>query len=145
MTVDERVTGSEEETVAAGRELGRKLTPGTVVLLNGQLGAGKTAFVRGLAAGLGCDAGEVSSPTFTIVQEYDGPVRLQHVDLYRLTPVEVDDLGLEELAEGSVMAVEWPDRWQRAPSGAIVVTIQVVGDVSRRIAIDDRAGRASQR
>ena len=76
------------------------LAPGAVVLLYGQLGAGKTAFVRGLARGLGAAADDVSSPTFTIVQEY--PARrltLYHVDLYRLEPAEVDDLGLDELVE----------------------------------------------
>jgi tRNA threonylcarbamoyladenosine biosynthesis protein TsaE len=116
------------------------------VLLSGQLGAGKTAFVRGLAEGLGCDPGEVSSPTFTIVQEYRGPVTLQHVDLYRLSPVEVDDLALEDLADGSVMAVEWPDRWRRAPGAPIAVTIEVTGETARRITIDrgSPAGPAGQ-
>jgi tRNA threonylcarbamoyladenosine biosynthesis protein TsaE len=131
--VTERVTGSEAETVAAGRELGRTLRPGDLVLLSGPLGAGKTAFVRGLAEGLGCDPDEVSSPTFTIVQEYAGPVPLQHVDLYRLDPADVDDLGLEDLLEGAVMAVEWPDRWRRAPIGAFVVSITPSSDTHRRI------------
>ncbi len=77
------VTHSEGETAALGRALGRRLQPGAVVLLTGPLGAGKTAFARGLADGLGCDGEDVSSPTFTIVQEYRGRGQLEHVDLYR--------------------------------------------------------------
>ena len=103
---------SEAETVAVARSLAARLSPGSVVLLSGDLGAGKTAFVRGLAEGLGIDPADVSSPTFTLVQEYRGGRRLlRHVDLYRLKPVEVDDLGLDELTEGDVVTViEWPDR-----------------------------------
>jgi tRNA threonylcarbamoyl adenosine modification protein YjeE len=103
------------------------------VLLAGPLGAGKTAFVRGLAEGLGCDPEDVSSPTFTIVQRYDGRLSLQHVDLYRLSPVETDDLALEDLMENAVMAVEWPERWTRAPVEAIAVAIESDGDTTRRI------------
>jgi tRNA threonylcarbamoyladenosine biosynthesis protein TsaE len=135
-------TASEEETVTAGRELGRQLRAGAVVLLAGPLGAGKTAFVRGLAAGLGCDPDEVSSPTFTIVQEYRGPVTLQHVDLYRLSPEEVDDLALEDLLEDAVMAVEWPDRWRRAPADAVRVGLVVVGPTTREIEINHSAIRS---
>lgn len=128
-------TASEDETVAAGRELGRQLRAGAVVLLAGPLGAGKTALVRGLAAGLGCDPDDISSPTFTIVQEYRGPITLQHVDLYRLSPEEVDDLALEDLLEDAVMAVEWPDRWRRAPADAIRVTLVVTDASTREITI----------
>lgn len=127
------VTDSEGATAAVGRALGRDLKAGQVVLLEGPLGAGKTAFARGLAEGLGCDPEDVSSPTFTIVQEYRGAVPLQHVDLYRLTPVEVDDLGLEDLLDGAVLAVEWPDRWRGAPPGAIRVTLEPLGGDRRRI------------
>ena len=134
MTVIE--TASEGETEQAGRALAPRLRAGDVVLLEGTLGAGKTAFVRGLATGLGLSPDAVSSPTFTIVQEYRGPVLLQHVDLYRLSPAEVDDLALEDLMEHSVLAVEWPDRWRRAPSDAILVTIAHEGGDHRRITID---------
>ena len=127
------ITRSEEETIAAGQALGKRLRPGDVVLLSGHLGAGKTAFARGIAQGLRCDLAGVSSPTFTIIQEYPGPVPLQHVDLYRLSPIEVDDLLLEELLEGCVMAVEWPDRWHRAPPDAWQVTITRVSDNEREI------------
>jgi tRNA threonylcarbamoyladenosine biosynthesis protein TsaE len=133
--VNVHVTHREEETTAAGRMLGETLGPGTLVRVSGPLGAGKTAFVRGLAEGLGCDPADVSSPTFTIVQEYQGRVRLQHVDLYRLTPLDVRDLGLEDLLEDAVMAVEWPDRWPDAPPAGVDVTIEVVGEGARRIVI----------
>jgi tRNA threonylcarbamoyladenosine biosynthesis protein TsaE len=129
------VTTSEGETAAVGRRLGRGLMAGAVVLLEGPLGAGKTAFARGLAEGAGCDGEDVSSPTFTIVQEYRGRVRFEHVDLYRLAPAEVDDLALEDLLDGAIMAVEWPDRWHRAPGSAIRVTLEPIGEDRRRITI----------
>jgi tRNA threonylcarbamoyladenosine biosynthesis protein TsaE len=129
------ITESEAGTTAVGRSVGARLSAGAVVLIEGPLGAGKTAFVRGLAGGLGCDEGAVSSPTFTLVQEYRGRVPLQHVDLYRLVPVEVDDLALDELAEDAVVAVEWPDRWRGAPDDAIRVTIERVDDSRRRITL----------
>ena len=128
-------THSEGETAAIGRDLGRRLRAGAVVLLHGPLGAGKTAFARGLAQGLGCDGDDVSSPTFTIVQEYRGRTRLQHVDLYRLTPDEVDDLALEDLMEDSAMAVEWPERWRAAPTPASRVSIELLDGNRRRITV----------
>jgi tRNA threonylcarbamoyl adenosine modification protein YjeE len=126
-------TSSEQETSDAGRALAAHLKPGDVVLLSGSLGAGKTAFVRGLAEGLGASGSDVSSPTFTILQEYQGRLRLQHADLYRLAPKEVDDLGLEDLIEDGVLAVEWPDRWARAPREAIAVSIEAAGGDRRVI------------
>jgi tRNA threonylcarbamoyladenosine biosynthesis protein TsaE len=130
------LTRSEEETAAVARSLGRRLERGAVVLLVGELGAGKTAFVRGLASGLDADPGDVSSPTFTLVQEYrGGRMPLYHVDLYRLTAEEVDDLGLEELAEDGVLAVEWADRWPRDFPGAIVVRIDDRGNTDRAVTI----------
>ena len=116
------VAASEADTIAAGRVLGARIAPGTTVLLYGHLGAGKTAFVRGLAEGLGLDPADVSSPTFTIVQEYRGPqATLQHVDLYRLTPREITDLALEDLMEPrTVMAIEWAERLPELPPGPVV-------------------------
>lgn len=132
-----RLTTSEEETSAVGAELGTSLQAGAVVLLYGDLGAGKTAFVRGLAAGIGAATDDVSSPTFTIVQEYPGRVALYHVDLYRLEEREVDDLGLEELVLGDgVVAIEWAERWRGRPDDAIEVRIEDAGEERRRISIN---------
>jgi len=130
-------TRSEAETVSLGRQLAERLTPGAVVLLYGNLGAGKTAFVRGLAEGLGASPGEVTSPTFTLIQEYAGPTPLYHVDLYRLTPAEADDLGLDELLAGDgVVAIEWADRLARPVEGAIRVWIDGEGE-TRTVTIDE--------
>jgi tRNA threonylcarbamoyladenosine biosynthesis protein TsaE len=105
-------TRSESETAAVGRELAATLSAGDIVLLYGDLGAGKTAFVKGLAEGLGVSRDEVSSPTFTLVQEYrGGRLTLFHADLYRLDdPREIGDLGLDEIAEDGVLAIEWADK-----------------------------------
>jgi tRNA threonylcarbamoyladenosine biosynthesis protein TsaE len=130
-------SASEEETAAAGERLARSLSPGQVVLLYGELGSGKTAFVRGIARGLGAPADDVSSPTFTLIQEYAGTTAtLFHVDLYRLEPAEVDDLGLEELVSGSgIVAIEWAERWRGRPDDVIAVTIDDRGENRRRIRI----------
>ena len=130
-------TSSESETSAAGEALARRLHPGDVILLYGELGAGKTAFVRGLARGLGANADEVSSPTFTLVQEYAATAAtLYHVDLYRLSPPEIDDLGLDELVGGGgILAIEWADRWPHRPSGVTEVRLTAISDDSRRIRI----------
>jgi len=135
-------TTSETETSQAGEALGRDLVAGDVVLLYGDLGAGKTAFVRGLARGLGANPDEVSSPTFTLVQEYTGSsATLYHVDLYRLEPSEIDDLGLEDLVAGDgIVAIEWADRWRGRPDDAIDVRIEDAGEDQRRISIERRDG-----
>lgn len=128
---------SEDDTVDAGRRLGSTLAPGAVVLLFGDLGAGKTAFVRGLAEGLGVDGHDVSSPTFMLIQEYrGGRLRLYHVDLYRLENArETDDLGLDELGDGAVLAIEWAEKLPRSPGAAIRVTIVEAEDETRLITI----------
>jgi len=131
-------TSSEVETGAVGSELGTKLSRGDVVLLIGDLGAGKTAFVRGLAEGLGIASDQVSSPTFTLVQEYRaGRVPLVHVDLYRLDdPREIDDLGLDEIAEEAVLAIEWAEKHPRPPREAIRVLLEHAGETGRRITVE---------
>jgi tRNA threonylcarbamoyladenosine biosynthesis protein TsaE len=131
-------TESEQETTALAARLAATLAPGTAVLLFGDLGAGKTTFVRGLAAGLAIDPDEVSSPTFTIVQEYrGGRLPLYHVDLYRLEGREVDDLGLEELREQAVMAIEWADRLpRRLPGPVVLVHLREAGESAREIAVE---------
>jgi tRNA threonylcarbamoyladenosine biosynthesis protein TsaE len=127
---------SDAETEAAGAALAATLGPGARVLLYGELGAGKTAFVRGLAAGLGVDPDEVSSPTFTLVQEYGGGrLALFHVDLYRLASGEVDDLGLDALSAQGVLAIEWAERMPRDDAGAIHVRLEHAGEDVRRIVI----------
>jgi tRNA threonylcarbamoyladenosine biosynthesis protein TsaE len=106
-------------------------------LLYGQLGAGKTAFVRGLARGLGAREEDVSSPTFTLIQEYTGErVTLYHVDLYRLEPREIDDLGLEELICGEgIVAIEWAERWAGRPDDVCEVWIEDAGEEQRTIRV----------
>jgi tRNA threonylcarbamoyladenosine biosynthesis protein TsaE len=126
-------THSAAETATAARELASSLKADAVVLLAGDLGAGKTVFVKGLAEGLGVSPDEVTSPTFTLVQEYrGGRLPLVHADLYRLQAVEVDDLGLDELARGGILAIEWPDRLPRTIHGAVRVTIEHRGDETTR-------------
>lgn len=134
------ITANEEETSAAGEALGRDLKPGDVVLLFGDLGAGKTAFVRGMARGVGADPDDVSSPTFTIVQEYAGrSATLYHVDLYRLESAEIDDLGLDDLVSSDgIVAIEWAERWKGRPDDVTEVRLEHRGEDRR--AIDIRPG-----
>jgi tRNA threonylcarbamoyladenosine biosynthesis protein TsaE len=131
----EILTESEAQTAHVAAELAARLLPGTVLLLSGDLGAGKTAFVRGLAEGLGLRPDAVTSPTFTLVHEYrGGRLPLQHVDLYRLDQADLETLGLDEaLAEAGVVAVEWPERLRRRPPGAIDVEIDDLGGDRRRV------------
>ncbi len=137
-----RVTASEGETEALAGKLAATLRPGDVILLEGELGAGKTAFVRGLARALGA-RDVASSPTFTLLQEYAGArLTLFHADLYRLSPAEADDLGLDEVAAGDgVLAVEWPDRLSRPWGDAVRVRLEHAGETARRITIMDGRGR----
>ena len=129
------VTRSEEETQQVARGLAATLHAGDVILLSGNLGAGKTAFVRGLAAGLGIDPEEVSSPTFTLIHEYrGGRLALYHADLYRLEQAATEEIGLEEMgAADGVLAIEWPDRLTHEIPGARAVRIDIVDDETRRI------------
>lgn len=130
-------THSEDETAAAGRDLASRLERNAIVLLSGDLGAGKTAFVRGMAEGLEIDPREVSSPTFTLIQEYrGGRLPLYHVDLYRLKSIEVDELGLddERMGEG-ITAIEWPDRLPHPFRGAVIVRIDHADGSMRTIEI----------
>jgi tRNA threonylcarbamoyladenosine biosynthesis protein TsaE len=132
---------SETETIATARELAASLAAGAVVLLHGDLGAGKTVFVRGLAEGLGVEPDAVSSPTFTIMQEYrGGRLPFFHVDLYRLDdPREIEDLGLDEIAADGVLAIEWAEKLRRPVRGAVHVRIEPTGDGQRAIVIDSEA------
>jgi len=132
------LTRSEDETAALAQTLATTLRRGDIVLLSGNLGAGKTAFVRGLAAGLGIDPESVSSPTFTLVHEYGGGrLKLYHVDLYRLKKAATDDLGLEEMgANDGVLAIEWPDRLAHALPQARLVRIEIIDETTRSIDVE---------
>jgi tRNA threonylcarbamoyladenosine biosynthesis protein TsaE len=131
------VTASEDETRALARQLAAGLDAGATLLLSGDLGAGKTAFVRGLAEGLGIDPGEVTSPTFTLVHEYrGGRLPLVHVDLYRLDRADLDEIGLDgDLAAQGVLAIEWAERLVRDVPGAIAIQIQDTDNDRRTIVV----------
>ena len=130
-------TYSEQETVDIGQRLAATLRPGSTVLLHGDLGAGKTTLVRGIAQGLGVDPDLVNSPTFVLIQEYRGRLTLYHVDLYRIEGAAVDDLGLEELADaGGVVVIEWAERLPRPIAGAIRVKLEDRGKNLREITVD---------
>jgi tRNA threonylcarbamoyladenosine biosynthesis protein TsaE len=138
------LTHNEIETEALGETLARRLGPGDVVAYRGDLGAGKTAFTRGLARGLGC-TGRVTSPTFTVVNEYEGRLPLFHFDLYRLEGEDaLYDIGWEDyLDRGGVCAVEWSERAEAAlPRETVWVSIRRCAESEdwRRITIEGRAG-----
>ena len=131
-------TNSPAETEAIGAALGKILTPGTVIAYRGDLGAGKTAFTRGLAKGLGC-AEMVTSPTYTIVNEYlGGRIPLFHFDMYRLrSSDDLFDIGWDDyLDRGGVCAVEWSENVDDAMEDAIYITIEKLGEDSRRITLE---------
>ena len=134
----EFITNSPEETEALGAALGSRLTPGTVIAYQGDLGAGKTAFTRGVACGLGAKE-SVTSPTYTIVNEYlSGKYPLFHFDMYRLASSdELFDIGWEDYLErGGICAVEWSENVSDAMENALMVKIEKTGDSSRRITIE---------
>ena len=131
-------TNSDKETEAVGEQFGRTVKDGTVVAMYGDLGAGKTAFVRGMARGMGITE-RVSSPTFTIVNEYLGDRTLIHFDMYRLGSAdELFDIGWEDyIARGAVCAVEWSENGEEAFYGdEIILTIEKTSDTSRKITIE---------
>ena len=132
------ITHSEQETEDLGAEIARKLPDGSVVAFYGELGSGKTAFVRGMARGMGIDA-LVNSPTFTIVNEYVGPRSLFHFDMYRLGSAdELYDIGWEDyLARNGVCAVEWSENVADAFEGdEITVTFRKLSDTEREITVE---------
>jgi len=129
---------SEADTRKIAASIAPTLTAGSTLLLSGDLGAGKTAFVRGLAEGLGLNPDDVTSPTFTLVHEYrGGRLPLIHVDLYRLDRAELDEIGLDQdLAATGITAVEWSERLTREIPGAVGVRILDQGGDLRLIEID---------
>jgi tRNA threonylcarbamoyladenosine biosynthesis protein TsaE len=131
-------TTSEDETIALGEQLARRLPPRAIVLLIGDLGAGKTTLAKGIVQGLqAAPAEEVSSPTFTLIHEYSGKV--YHVDLYRLeTPAEVESLGLDELFEReAVVLIEWGERFRKMlPPNPTEIRLEALADDTRRITVN---------
>ena len=133
----EFITNSPIETEKVGQALGAVLQPGTILAYEGDLGAGKTAFTRGLARGLGCTE-QVTSPTYTIVNEYlSGRLPLFHFDMYRLSCADdLWDIGWEDYLErGGVCAVEWSENVAEAMENAVIVCIQKLGEDTRKITI----------
>jgi tRNA threonylcarbamoyladenosine biosynthesis protein TsaE len=133
-------TNCADDTFALGCRVGEQLDRRAVLLLKGDLGAGKTVFAKGLAAGLGIDPAEITSPSFTLINVHDGHdgrLRLYHIDLYRLESSSRIDLGLEEILEDQkgVVVIEWAERLAPVPEGAVEVEISYVSDSERRIII----------
>ena len=140
----EFITYSPEETEAIGESLAKQLNPGTVLAYRGDLGAGKTAFTRGLARGLGHQE-QVTSPTYTIVNEYlGGRLPLFHFDMYRLhSSDDLFDIGWEDYLErGGICAVEWSENVEDALEDPVTVTIQKLGENSRRITVEGSKNHA---
>lgn len=130
-------TNSAEETFELAYGIGEGLSRSQIILLQGDLGAGKTVFAKGIAAGLDIDPAEVTSPTFTIVNEYQGRMKLYHLDLYRLEGVagETEGLGLGEIMsdEKGIVLIEWPERMVGNYPDSVRVEIFETGDESREI------------
>jgi tRNA threonylcarbamoyladenosine biosynthesis protein TsaE len=138
------VTHCAEETTELGRKLAGELKPGSVVLLRGELGAGKTTLVKGIAEGFkGAEADRVTSPTFTLIHEYRGPqVTLYHIDLYRIdTQRELDTLAVDDLIDGnSILLIEWGEKFERlAKERDVEIAIANLGADERRIVFISRA------
>jgi tRNA threonylcarbamoyladenosine biosynthesis protein TsaE len=137
----ETITASPEETEALAAHLARRLEPGDVVTISGELGAGKTTFVRGAARALGV-TGPVSSPTFTIGHRYEAPTPVAHLDLYRIAGLDPEEWGdLEPYFDGTVAFVEWPEHggdW--LPDARAVVTLGHVDESHRSVRIDSDLG-----
>ena len=137
----EILTHSSEETIAQGREIGARLKAPLLILLSGELGAGKTTLTKGIAAGLGAAReDDVTSPTFTLVHKYEGSTRVYHVDLYRIEDLQdLETLGLEDIfSEQAVVIVEWPDRLKLRTDWRIVrIQLEHVAEDTRKILITE--------
>jgi tRNA threonylcarbamoyladenosine biosynthesis protein TsaE len=135
--IGEFTTHSPEETFALAKSIGEQSKGGEVFLLKGDLGAGKTVFAKGLAAGLGIDPVEVTSPTFTLVNAHEGRVRFSHIDLYRLDGGAHQGLGLEEIFddEKAVTLIEWAERLGFVPDRATIIEMSYISNTERRVRI----------
>jgi tRNA threonylcarbamoyladenosine biosynthesis protein TsaE len=142
----EIVTSSPEETFELGRSVAAKLTGPAIILLTGDLGAGKTVLAKGIAAGLDIDPADITSPSFTIINVHHGRLRFYHVDLYRLDRSGCEGLGLEEIFDDTdaITVIEWAERLPRVPERAIRFHIEYLTEGSRKILISDAIGRASR-
>jgi tRNA threonylcarbamoyladenosine biosynthesis protein TsaE len=139
-------SSSPDETRSIGETIGADLRPGDVVLLSGELGAGKTLFVQGIARGLGFDS-SVSSKSFVLLGEYPGRVKLYHADLYRLEdPDQVAELALDEISSDGVLVVEWPERAgdRVLPEEHLRVDFEVTGENSRMLRVSAEGQRAQE-
>ncbi len=130
-------SNSEGETREIGRKLGEKLRPGDVVCLHGELGAGKTVMVKGIASAFGIQERDITSASFTIIAEYNEQLPFYHIDLYRVTPEEVPELGLEEFFnKDGIAVIEWAERaGEEMPDERIFIYLTHAGESSRRIEI----------
>ena len=145
--VAEYTLSGEKETEILGRELAHWLQAGDVLALHGELGAGKTCLVRGLAQGLGLEENLVASPSFSLINEYPGPVPLFHIDCYRLhLEEEIEELGLEEYMDGpGVTAIEWAERIRYLPEDRLEIFIQILGAEERRVRIEALGAMAKRK
>ena len=137
------MTHSAEETIAVGRMLAHDLEPGRMIILRGDLGAGKTTIVKGIAEGFSAARQEdVTSPTFTLIHEYHGlDVKVYHIDLYRVdTPRQLETLGLDDLiAENSILLIEWGEKFARfVRERDVEITLERAGEDERRVRVDER-------
>jgi len=141
-------THSAEETIARGREIGAELKPPVLVLLSGDLGAGKTTLSKGIAAGAGAAReDDVTSPTFTLVHKYEGKTRVYHVDLYRIGDLhDLETLGLEDIfSENAIVIVEWPERLKLRTDWPVVrIGLEHVSEEVRKIVMEEGAAAASE-
>jgi tRNA threonylcarbamoyladenosine biosynthesis protein TsaE len=139
------LSDSPAATRRIGRRLARHLRAGDVVLLQGELGAGKTCLAQGIGEGIGVRE-QVKSSAFVLVNEYEGRLRMYLADLYRLSePAEVADLALEENAAGGVLVVEWPDRaWEEMPRERLLIRLRWLDDRSRELSLEPEGARARE-
>jgi tRNA threonylcarbamoyladenosine biosynthesis protein TsaE len=138
-------TKSPEETVDLGRRVGALCKPGTLLALIGDLGAGKTRFVKGLAAALGVAENAVTSPTFILMNLYPGSLRIAHFDLYRLDAVDLPSLGFYDVRDDGVVVMEWADKVDEKLLGDhLRITFDLTGENSRRLMFHARGERSAE-
>jgi len=135
------VTNSAKETIRAGERLAKKLRPGDIVALTGNLGSGKTTFTKGLGKGLGVkDPRRINSPTFVLIKEHNGKVPLYHLDLYRMDDLkEIENLAIEEYIYGNgITVIEWAEKIKRIlPGKRVSVKFKIKGGTKREVIVED--------